>query len=143
MPKGGRRPGAGRPVGSRTRRVIERQLLASVPYVDGSARLAKDVLDELMMVFRRLAIASCKAGEWTAFVRYSNMAADCAKELLPFQEPRLSAITTVAHTPQQITRFQLNIFSGPNRIPVELPTEIKAIENHTIERQSDNHYRRT
>jgi hypothetical protein len=112
MPVGGKREGAGRPKGVPNRSTVERLLQVSIPYVQGEVRLAKDVLHELMLQFRALAIDAYEREDTVAFTRWAERAVDCASELAPYESPRLQAMALGPTPPASPTRFTLNIFES-------------------------------
>ena len=98
MPRGGRRINAGRKPGVLNKSTIERRERARIA-AENAAResgaekqLATDVLENLMMNFKQKASfydALCEEG---LFRYYAQMTWQAAKELAPYQSPKLSAV---------------------------------------------------
>lgn len=104
--KGGARPGAGAPRGPR-KTTIERALIAERDVLASKAagkKLAKEVLEEFMLVFAGMAATyqpvetnpNKNPGE---FVKYAELAIDCANKLAPYQSPTFRAIAVSAMPP--------------------------------------------
>lgn len=110
MPRGGARPGAGRPrkgVGSPT---LAKEARAHVAKVRAAGKkLAIEVLSEAMNFFYGLAAyyqpnpTNLKANE-QLFHTYMDKAGNLAAKLAPYESPRLSAIS-VAHTPMDLSEL--------------------------------------
>jgi hypothetical protein len=114
--RGGARPGAGRKRGGRNRAAAETVLLARTEYVTGQKMLARDVLDWLMHQFQALAASAREANDAAGFIRYGTLARDVAKELAPYQSPKLTAVAALGSaSAEPATRFQLRIFDCQRR----------------------------
>src|ERR1700682_6553602 len=122
MPRGGRQPGAGRPLGRKNQSTIEREAKARLEFerlehatkaeeaVSGmviaraaGAKLAKEVLDDFMRLFAGMAslhqplqpgveASPGQEPDPSKFREWATLAVDAAKALAPYQSPRFSAV---------------------------------------------------
>lgn len=111
MPKGGRRPGAGRPPGPSKART-ERALIAEQTIARAEMRgekLAKEVLNDFMKLFAGMAGAHQPFPPGTPanpyenrdlFDRYARLAVATASELASYQSPTFKAIAISAPPPE-------------------------------------------
>jgi hypothetical protein len=132
MPRGGSRPGerrGGRQKGTPNRATVERQLVAAQiaerTVADarlGGKKLAKDVLEELMVRFieRARHYEPTPPGakdhnvyaDESKFLQWAKYASDCAKALAPYQSPTFRAVEIIP--------------------PYEEPSELKPVQYPTV-----------
>lgn len=137
MPGGGSKPGerrGGRKPGTRNRKTLEQLKLQAANasrVVEIAARdnrkLAKDVLEEFMLLFAGMAAVSQPLPPGAVatpgriphdekFEKYATLAVDCAKALAKYQSPTFRAIVIAPPPPtgptEQRKRFTLTIFDG-------------------------------
>jgi CBS domain-containing protein len=150
MPRGGKRPNAGRRRGSKGKATIEKAIIAERDLAEAKAsgrKLGKEVLDHYMHVFAEIAdteraAALAEKPEYASehearFERFARYAIDCAHKLAPYQSPTFRAFV-VAPPPsqgqvQKVTRFTLRIFDPkrpdePRIIEHEPPVPLNAAE---------------
>ena len=105
MPRGGKRPNAGRRRGSKNRATIEKAIIAERDIAEAQAsgrKLGKEVIDHYMHVFAEIADTERAAAltekpenareHEARFERFARYAIDCAQKLAPFQSPTFRAI---------------------------------------------------
>jgi|SRR6185295_3792970 len=91
MPRGGARPGAGRPKGSINKISLAKAEAIAAQVHKAGRKLAKEVLAEAMYFF--LDRAATNKGSADKARQDMLDAADIAKALAPFQTPRLASVT--------------------------------------------------
>jgi CBS domain-containing protein len=147
MPRGGKRPNAGRRRGSKGKATIERAIIAERDIAEAQAsgrKLGKEVIDHYMHVFaeiadgeRAAALAEkpANAREHEArFERFARYAIDCAHKLAPYQSPTFRAIQIAPPQNEQlnkVTRFRLTIFDNERDVDMiehEPPVPLNAAE---------------
>jgi hypothetical protein len=135
MPRGGKQPGAGRPVGSKGRATLEREQLALAAR-KGGRELAREVMERAMIIAEATCmlhkppspVALAKAqesdqelpdGDWALFGQWFDRWTSLAKELTKYQSPPIKAIDAPAPPPnpdevpdQPRRRFGLRVFEG-------------------------------
>jgi hypothetical protein len=141
MPAGAR-PGerrGGRQKGTKNRTTIERELLDQRQYVAEHVyqraklrghKLAKETLDEFMIVFAAMATHYRPCLDGTSvnpnqneekFERWARLVIDAAKALAPYQSPTFRAIVVAPPPPENkgetVKRFSLKIFEHPAQLP--------------------------
>jgi hypothetical protein len=90
----GRKTG-GRRAGTPNKATVEKTLVAEQAAAEAKAagkRLAKDVLEEFMHIFAETAARFRRRGDWDKFERWALHAVATAKDLAPYQSPKLSAV---------------------------------------------------
>jgi hypothetical protein len=110
MKNGGKRPGAGRPKGSRNKGpkraqygvlAIAKEVLPAMGREAPGKKLGKEVLEEFMLVARGMAAKYQPAPPGqprnphqneTKFLTYAEMAIKCASDLAEYQSPKFRAI---------------------------------------------------
>lgn len=145
MPKGGARPGAGRPPGP-SRATVEKALIAERTVQEARAtgkKLGKERLEELMEIFigatayfqPALAAGAQNANaNWDKFEKWARLAMECAAKLTPYQSPTFRAIA-IAPPPVEsdvTKRFTLTIFEQHKR-DVAVANEIIDVESVAVE----------
>jgi hypothetical protein len=120
MPRGGKRPNSGRKPGSVNRPRAAAALLAATPET-GPRESSIEAMREMLAEFRQLAKTAKAAGDVANHKSWSMAALQAARDLLPFEQPKLAAQWTLPADPSnKTTRFVLNIFDNQRR-PLELP----------------------
>jgi hypothetical protein len=135
---GGPRPNSGRKPGP-TKATLERAAIAERVINEAAMsgqKLAKEVLNEFMILFGGLATKFQPASSDTAvvhdwaktpafdkFVQFATLARDTAKDLAKYQSPTFKAIEVHAPAPtvegndgRKITKFTLHIFGDDPRM---------------------------
>ncbi len=140
MPRGGKRPNAGRRRGSKNRATIEKAIIAERDIAEAQAsgrKLGKEVIDHYMHVFAEIADTERAAalaekpenarGHEARFERFARYAIDCAYKLAPYQSPTYRAIEIEPPQNEQqnkVMRFRLTIFDNERDVDMikhELP----------------------
>lgn len=125
MPRGGKRPGSGSPRGPRgpqrgtiiqreannIREQAEAAALAAEKARNAGKRLAKDVLEEFMLLFAGMAathqplppgmpVPVNRQPDEAKFEKWARLAGWFASELAPYQSPTFKAVAIMAPPPQ-------------------------------------------
>jgi hypothetical protein len=126
MPRGGKRPNAGRRRGSKGKATIEKATIAERVLAETKAsgkKLAKEVIEDLMNTF--VALADCyrptmpgqpetnRHADKGEFEKHAIHAFEMAKALAPYQSPTFRAVVVAPALEKQsehVTRFRLSIF---------------------------------
>jgi hypothetical protein len=132
----------GRAKGVPNKKTIERAQMAerALTQVPGR-KMAKEVLDEFMIVFAGMAAAyqplppgsqQTKPGaDANLFEKWARLAVETAAKLAPYQSPTFRAIV-VAPPPaekdkdSEVKRFTLTVFEGGRRLPATMTEPQKA-----------------
>ncbi len=130
---------------ARDKAEVERQVAAAM---GGKPPTAKDVIEKLMCVYGGMATrfqpGSASAPNPDAhegkFLMWSKLAADMARLLIAFQEPRLAPVAVAPSLPAEgPRRFQLRIFGpGPGGEEFVPGTAAKVVSPAELERMSDS-----
>jgi hypothetical protein len=103
MPRGGKRINAGRKRGTLNKATVERRERARIAAENAACefgaekQLATDVLEKRMMDFDRKASFYDACGDEAQYRYYAQMTWQVAKELAPYQSPKLSAVAVGEH----------------------------------------------
>jgi hypothetical protein len=103
MPRGGKRINAGRKPGTPNKATVERRERARIAAENATCKfgteklLATDVLEKRMMDFDRKASFYDAFGDEGLFRYYAQMTVQTAKELAPYQSPKLTAVAIGEH----------------------------------------------
>src|SRR6516225_2213582 len=96
-PKTKRKKTGGRTKGTPNRRTVSRQVAAELAlHRSGKIKLAREVLADIMNLAYELMRKACgEKVDTKEFNRYADMAMKAAVELIPYEQPRLNAITVM------------------------------------------------
>ena len=147
MPRGGKRPNAGRRRGSKGKATIEKAIIAERDIAKAQVsgrKLGKEIIDHYMHVFAEIADTERAAAlaekpenareHEARFERFARYAIDCAHKLVPYQSPTFRAIQIAPPQNEQlnkVTRFRLTIFDNERDVDMiehEPPVPLNAAE---------------
>lgn len=130
MPRGGYRPGAGRPHGAKSKATIEREEKARLEMeaardksIATGAKLAKEVIEDFMQFAAGVATTyqptkNNETADETKFLVWAKLAVGWATDLAPYQSPTYKAVAVTEVPPAPAIPVPSQIPDGTNVVPL-------------------------